>query len=306
MRASAFLIVTLVSAPAAAQQRPDFSGTWTATTEAPASLGAAPSPIFGQQFALRQEGQTLRFSRRMRDTTLTASYPLDGSEVRNRVPGSLCMADSEAIETAAWERNDIVMTMVGSIPPGGGAPSKAGVRRVLRLESPDTLIVEGNMREGPQAQPRAVGTVYKRSPEPWPAGASGAAPKTPATIAQMSWLSGVWIGASGSEERWTPSASGAMMAVSRTIRNGIVSEFEFLCIVERGGGLVYQAMPNGRSPATDFTLTKIDATSATFENPSHDFPKSIRYTLQPDGTLEAVVGGDPSQRAITFKFRKQP
>ena len=248
----------------------------------------------------------LALTRRVRDSVTTANYTLDGVEVRSRVPGALCMADSEFIETAAWEGNAIVMTMVGSVPPGGGPPIKASVRRVLRLESPDTLVVEGSMREGPQAQPRTVGTVYKRSSEAMTASTVAGPPKTSATIAQVGWLSGVWVGASGSEERWTPSASGAMMAISRTLRNGVVSEFEFICIVERGGGLVYQAMPNGRSPATDFTLTKLEANSATFENPSHDFPKWIRYTLQPDGTLEAVVGGDPSQRAITFKFKKQP
>ena len=79
-----------------------------------------------------------------------------------------------------------------------------------------------------------------------------------------------------------------MLAVSRTLRDGLMSAFEFLCIVERDGGLVYTAMPNGRTPATDFTLTKIDDTSATFENPAHDFPKMIRYTKRPDGSLEAV------------------
>jgi hypothetical protein len=81
--------------------------------------------------------------------------------------------------------------------------------------------------------------------------------------------------------------------------------FEFLCIVERNGGLVYQAMPNGRQPATDFTLTKMAPNSLTFENPSHDFPKMIRYTLTPDGTLEAVVSGTDSQKPQTFRFHKR-
>ena len=71
-----------------------------------------------------------------------------------------------------------------------------------------------------------------------------------------------------------------MLAVARTMRNGVMNAFEFLCIVERNGGLVYQAMPNGRQPATDFTLTKMDGNSLTFENPAHDFPKMIRYTLE--------------------------
>jgi hypothetical protein len=85
----------------------------------------------------------------------------------------------------------------------------------------------------------------------------------------------------------------------------MMSAFEFLCIVERDGGLVYQAMPNGRTPATDFSLTKVDATSALFENPTHDFPKMIRYAKLPDGSLEAVVSGEGGQKPQTFVFKRQ-
>jgi hypothetical protein len=113
-------------------------------------------------------------------------------------------------------------------------------------------------------------------------------------------------GTSSIEERWTPATGGAMFAISRTVgSNGSVTAFEYLCVAERGGSLVYTAMPNGRSPATDFALTAVDNTSATFENPKHDFPKSIRYALQPDGTLQATIGGAPGQRTTTFTFKKQ-
>ena len=95
-----------------------------------------------------------------------------------------------------------------------------------------------------------------------------------------------------------------MFGVSRTLRDGALREFEFLCIVERGGGLTYQAMPNGRSPATDFTMTRIEANSVTFENPAHDFPKAIRYALRADGTLEAIVSGAPGARSLTFTFKR--
>ena len=128
--------------------------------------------------------------------------------------------------------------------------------------------------------------------------------RTRATIDQLAWMSGVWVSASGSEERWTPPAGGAMLGVSRTLRKGVMIEFEFLCLVERGGGVVYQAMPNARTPPTDFALTRIEQNSATFENPAHDFPKSIRYTLGADGTLEAMVSGDPAQRPRTFTFKR--
>jgi hypothetical protein len=84
-----------------------------------------------------------------------------------------------------------------------------------------------------------------------------------------------------------------------------MSAFEFLCLVEREGGLVYQAMPNGRQPATDFRLTKLEPKDLTFENPSHDFPKMIRYALGEDGTLEATISGADGRKPVTFRYTKQ-
>jgi hypothetical protein len=147
-------------------------------------------------------------------------------------------------------------------------------------------------------------------------------------MAQVAWIAGTWTGTRGAsasgalergaaasgalergasriEERWTPPAGGSMLAISRTLRDGNMSAFEFLCIVERNGGLVYQAMPNGRMPATDFTLTTIDESSATFENPAHDFPKMIRYTKKADGSLEAVISGANGAKPQTFVFVRQ-
>jgi len=125
-----------------------------------------------------------------------------------------------------------------------------------------------------------------------------------ATIADVAWLAGDWQGGSGAvtvEERWTAPAGGAMLAVSRTIKGGRMVAFEFLRLIERDGGLVYIAQPNGRPP-TEFASTQISAGSATFENPAHDFPKVIRYTKRADGSLEARVS-DGGQRGETFVFR---
>jgi hypothetical protein len=130
-------------------------------------------------------------------------------------------------------------------------------------------------------------------------------PSVRATISQVSWLGGAWAGEARDvtfEERWTPSAGGSMLAVSRTIKGNRMVAFEFLRIVERNDGLVYIAQPNGRPP-TEFVLTAVSAESATFENPAHDFPKVIHYAKRPDGTLEASVS-DGGQRAETFVFRR--
>jgi hypothetical protein len=107
------------------------------------------------------------------------------------------------------------------------------------------------------------------------------------------------------EERWTPPAGGSMLAVARTLRNTTMSSFEFLCIAERDGSLVYSAMPNGRSPATDFVLTHLTPDYATFENPVHDYPKTIRYTRRPNGTLETAISGDPAQRVATVVLSRR-
>lgn len=104
------------------------------------------------------------------------------------------------------------------------------------------------------------------------------------------------------EERWTDAAGGAMLAVSRTLKGTQLAAFEFLRIVERNGTLIYIAQPGGRPP-TEFALTGLTATSATFENPAHDFPKLIRYTSSPDGTLTAVVG-DASGKGDAFTFKR--
>jgi hypothetical protein len=127
----------------------------------------------------------------------------------------------------------------------------------------------------------------------------------PATISAVSWLAGNWVGQDGPvlvEERWTPPAGGVMLAVSRTLKGERLAAFEFLRIIERDGSLVYVAQPGGRPP-TEFVLSAIGPDSATFENPSHDFPKVIRYSRRPDGTLEARVS-DGGQRAEAFVFRR--
>jgi hypothetical protein len=134
------------------------------------------------------------------------------------------------------------------------------------------------------------------------AAAGRQAPAAKATIADVAWLADVWRlerPAFSIEERWTPPGGGAMLGLSRTIKGDRLVAFEYLRIVERDGGLVYIAQPNGRPP-TEFVLTAVSAESATFENPAHDFPKLIAYTRRPDGTVEARIsdGGQKGQRFV--------
>jgi hypothetical protein len=304
-----FLVLTGIPNAALAQGPPNYSGTWAAVVDPTPSATGQPVRLFGQEFVVRQDSETLAITRLVGETTITTIHKLDGSETRTRRPGRLCEADSELVHIAKWDGDGVRITMVGAVPPGGGPIMKREATWLMRLRSPDTLTVEIiPTRDGKATRPAS--TSYKRtaSAPPLPPAATHRS-NVHATIAQVAWLSGVWMGTLGSstiEERWTPPAGGSMLAIGRTIRGGVMGAFEFLCIVEREGSLVYTAMPNGRQPATDFALTRIEGESLTFENPAHDFPKMIRYTRMADGSLEAVISGDASQKPQTFVFKKQP
>ena len=291
---------------ASTQEPPDFSGTWVASDATPPAVQRAPSPAFGERFAFRQSGTSLTLLRPARGTTSLVTLPLNGSEVRTRVPSGLCLAEATTIETAVRERDTLVLSVVGSIAPGGTDVMKREIRRTFSHPDKDTLVVETRMAVQGQLQP--VATVYKRSTETIAEPPATTAPKTPATIAQAAWIGGLWSGTEKTttiEERWTAPSGGSMLGVARTMPNGTMSAFEFLCIVEKGGTLVYQAMPNGRSPATDFTATAVTADSITFENPAHDFPKMIRYAKRADGSLETTIAGEGGARARSFVLKRQ-
>jgi hypothetical protein len=133
-----------------------------------------------------------------------------------------------------------------------------------------------------------------------------------AKISDLNWLAGAWVGkrSSGSsvEERWSPPAGGAMLAISRTVNaSGKMNAFEYLRVVERDGGLVYIAQPGGAT-ATEFVLTELTAQRAVFDNPRHDYPKRIVYELSAEGGLSAttghIKGGTPRRFDFTREDRK--
>lgn len=125
-------------------------------------------------------------------------------------------------------------------------------------------------------------------------------------IAALSWLSGVWSGEHDGgtiEEHWMLPSGKAMVGMSRLVVGEKMAFWECLRIVEREGGtVVYLAQPAGRCPPTEFTLTNVDVGVAVFENPKHDNPKIIRYTLSDEGkTLTATTEGDEKGKRVVHE-----
>lgn len=297
-------------APISTQERPNLSGIWVAVKDTPATLPAAPSAILGARMEIRHKDNAFTFVRPRGTFSIEATYEIGGPEVRLRSPGTGCQGDAYFFDRASWDGATLVFTATGLHSAGAAEPSRLDIKRLIRLEGPDTLVVEGTITQA--GKPSQVGTVYKRSTEALPP----LAPTLPATkaaakIDAVAWVAGTWASdpaaAAGTttEERWTPPAGGVMLALGRTLRGSNMSAHEFLCIAERDGSLVYNAMPNGRAPATEFVLTHLSTDSATFENPSHDYPKVIKYTRRSDGSLETAISGAPNQRTITVVLKKQ-
>lgn len=111
-------------------------------------------------------------------------------------------------------------------------------------------------------------------------------------------MAGCWRAETGGgvvEERWSAPAGGTMLGTGRVLAGGRTVFFEFLR-VEAEGGVAYTAMPRGER-ATRFALAAHGAGRARFENPAHDFPRSIEYARRADGALVTRVEGVEDGRA---------
>ncbi|HBE69030.1 MAG TPA: hypothetical protein DDW52_12850 [Planctomycetaceae bacterium] len=229
-------------------------------------IGGPPMSV---KFNLRVEKDAVVYPRQQGDERIT----LDGSTiVKNEGRGSIKRYRGE------WKENALTYTL--EIVRETDEARMLAVERVFRATD-EGLLVQVSQNDGPvqEAIYRHPGDI--ELPEP-----------AKANIDDMAWLTNNWIASkstSATEERWSPARGGAMLAVSRTVRQGKMVAFEYLRIVERDGGLVYIAQPAGREP-TEFVLTDLAGKQATFVNPRHDYPQRIVYELSPEGTLTASIG----------------
>ena len=134
----------------------------------------------------------------------------------------------------------------------------------------------------------------------------GQAP-APQGVANLAWMSGSWASESSgrwTEESWLPPRGGAMLGLSRSGREDVLREYEFLRIQAGEDGVpVYHASPGGRAPV-GFRLVASDAASATFENPQHDFPQRIRYRR--DGEMMvATISAIDGSNAMSWTYRRR-
>ena len=113
------------------------------------------------------------------------------------------------------------------------------------------------------------------------------------SVESLSWIAGCWEGGKKNvyHEQWMKPSGKMMIGMARTVAGGKTTTYEFMRLHEdNNGDVFYTALPSGQSETT-FKLISMDDTTAVFENPEHDFPQRIIYSLRLNGSLVARIEG---------------
>jgi hypothetical protein len=120
------------------------------------------------------------------------------------------------------------------------------------------------------------------------------------------WIAGYWLSCTDGETAESWIGAGANVLVGTALTRGARPGYEFLRVAPNGrGGFSYFAMPEGRSPPTEFTMVSHVGRRAVFENLAHDFPQRIIYERTGD-QLNARIEDGAAQRGMDYRFRLRP
>jgi hypothetical protein len=136
-----------------------------------------------------------------------------------------------------------------------------------------------------------------------------AEPGRPPSLQTLRFMTGCWRGPAGSgamlEEYYTAPAANLMLGVSRYVREGKVTDYEFTTIEQRDSDLLITPHPKGQSPAS-FRLRRLGDKEVVWTNPAHDFPQVISYhRVAPDSLVARIEGPGPQgTRAMEWRMAR--
>lgn len=126
------------------------------------------------------------------------------------------------------------------------------------------------------------------------------------SLKDFEWLKGTWERqnvkpGNTAFEVWEQTAEG--LAGSGVSLTGSDTTFvERLSIIEKDSDIYYVAFVSSNGSPTYFKITSVSDNGFISENPQHDFPKKIAYTL--DGNkLTAVISA--GEKAMGFVFNRK-
>ncbi|MFN0122003.1 MAG: DUF6265 family protein, partial [Blastocatellia bacterium] len=130
-------------------------------------------------------------------------------------------------------------------------------------------------------------------------------------VSDLAWLVGTWkheTATSTTYESWRrlsdKTLEGESWRVNKANQQKVFGES--LLLAEMGDGIFYLPKTSDNPMPVAFRLNSTRAKAAVFENPKHDFPQKISYTLNADGTVTALVEGvtNGQNRKLEFHYTK--
>ncbi|MBK9216333.1 MAG: hypothetical protein IPM59_12225 [Chloracidobacterium sp.] len=91
-------------------------------------------------------------------------------------------------------------------------------------------------------------------------------------------------------EQWMAVEGTSIIGMSRTVKNGKTTDWEFMRIEERTDGIYFVAKPKANPTETDFRLISTGAAEFIFENKAHDFPQRVIYKAVGDKLAARIEG----------------
>lgn len=127
-------------------------------------------------------------------------------------------------------------------------------------------------------------------------------------LAPARWLLGRWQAESGDKrilETWREVSATTFegSGVTSARADAAVFDSEDLRLVAMLDAVFYVAKVAHNPYPVAFRMTGCEAGRLVFENPTHDFPRRLEYTMQPDGGLEVTVSGG-AERGFKLQFRR--
>jgi hypothetical protein len=145
-------------------------------------------------------------------------------------------------------------------------------------------------------------------------GLAACAPVAPVSVAapastgvdRLAWLEGTWESEEGDSrnvETWWVEGD-ALRGTNITWQAGNEVHREELELLQVAGVITYRAAPQGQA-ANDFALVTSDGSSATFEDPAHDWPQRIQYVRHGDDLKAVVSGLHEGSRTATWSWHRE-
>jgi len=151
--------------------------------------------------------------------------------------------------------------------------------------------------------------------EAMPVRAGAAPPPIPATLADVAFMAGHWVGGDPgdlSEEVWSAPEGDSMVGMWRYVAKGRARIFEVLTLTTEGPNVVLRirhfdpklVAREEKDKAVELPLVAKGPREAVFEGPEYDAKGTVRLTYRQDGdSLTAVL--EKAGGKQEFRFRRR-